>query len=108
VLDTLAVILKRAGHCVLKAVGGRAALDVFESAGGVDLLLTDVVMPGLNGFRLAREAKARQPAVKVLYISGYFDATTFSGDAGDRYGKLLSKPIEPDALRREVGEALGC
>src|SRR5262249_46614152 len=69
VLDTIAAILKRAGHCVHKATGGQAALEFFDQYDKVDLLLTDVLMPGLNGFNLARLAKARQPAVKVLYLS---------------------------------------
>src|SRR5579859_6539229 len=107
VLDTLAGILNRAGHNVLKALGGPAALELLDHSDPVDLLLTDVVMPGVNGFNLARMVKDRQPATKVLYLTGYFDPSRIVDDKGDRYGKLLSKPISPDALRREVGEALG-
>ena len=106
VLDALAGILHRAGHNVLKALGGRAALELLDRGDRVDLLLTDVIMPGVNGFNLARLVKDRQPETKVLYLSGYFDPSRIVADNGDRYGKLLSKPISPDALRREVGEAL--
>lgn len=107
VLATLGNILKGAGYTVVAAGNGIEALDLLDQGEALDLLLTDVIMPGLNGFNLARMAKTRRPRVKVLYLTGWFQTAETMLDQGEKYGKLLTKPILPDDLRREVGAALG-
>jgi CheY-like chemotaxis protein len=104
VLDAICVVLAQMGHSVDRASGGLAALDILEGK-HIDLLLTDIVMPGLHGFNLARMAVLRFSEIKVLYLSGYTEYTT-GQDEGPRYGKLLHKPLQPDDLRREVAAAL--
>ena len=99
-------ILRTAGHDVVRAPGGLAALDILDGRRPLDLLVTDVMMPGLNGFNLARMAKARRPGLKILYLSGYSEAEHVTRDRGVRFGKMLSKPIQPVELRREVAAAL--
>jgi CheY-like chemotaxis protein len=104
VLDSVCAVLRSAGHKVEKAAGGLAALDILDRT-RIDLLLTDVVMRGLNGFNLARMAVLRQAELKVLYYSG-FSEFTIGADDGVKFGKLLHKPLLPDDLRREVARAL--
>lgn len=104
VLDAVCAVLAGMGHSVDRASGGLPALDILE-AKQIDLLLTDVVMPGLHGFNLARMAVLRHPAIKVLYFTGYTEYTV-ERDEGQKFGKLLHKPLPPDELRREVEAAL--
>jgi CheY-like chemotaxis protein len=92
-------------HVIERAGSGLAALDVIEGK-RIDLLLTDVLMPGLHGFNLARMGRLRTPELRVLYISGFMEIETIVQDEGPRLGKLLSKPIAPAELRREIAEAL--
>jgi CheY-like chemotaxis protein len=109
VLATIADIIEQAGHDVAKAANGLAALAVLDDSEPIDLLLTDVVMPDLNGFNLARMAHLRWPGLKVLYLTGYHEAAMamVMRETGDRLGKLLTKPITPAELRREIAEVLG-
>jgi len=104
VLDVLCTVLRSGGHDVEGAASGLAALTLIERQ-PIDLLLTDVVMRGLNGFNLARMAVLRRPSIKVLYYSG-FSEFTIGQDDGPKFGKLLHKPLHPDELRRQVAQAL--
>jgi len=99
-------ILARQGYTVLEAPDGPAALAMVAGRARVDLILTDVVMPGMSGRTLADQLATRWPGVRVLYMSGYTD------DAIVRHGMLepglayLQKPFRPDALVRKVREVL--
>ena len=105
VLGAMCAILTAAGHDVLPAEGGLRALDILDAdKHALDLILTDIVMPGLHGFNLSRMARLRRPAIRVLYISGCTETTI--NDMGPKLGKMLQKPIRPDDLRRAVTEAL--
>jgi CheY-like chemotaxis protein len=109
VLEAVCAVLAGMGHSVERASGGGAppppaALDILDGK-PIDLLLTDVMMPGLHGFNLARMAVLRQPKIKVLYFTGYTEYT-IERDEGQKYGKLLHKPLTPDELRQEVEAAL--
>jgi DNA-binding NtrC family response regulator len=106
VLGTLAAMLSLADHAVITARGGTDALDVIDRNIPLDLLVTDVIMPGLNGFSLARMARMRRPDLRILYVTGYVERTQTLRDVGPWYGKLLMKPIMPAAFRHEVAEAL--
>jgi two-component system cell cycle response regulator CpdR len=108
VLNILSATLTMAGHEVTSAANGVAALDAIDREGHIsyDLMLTDIIMPGLNGFNLARMARSRQPFLKILYLTGFHEMAITMRDRGDRLGKLLTKPILPDQLELEVTEAL--
>jgi signal transduction histidine kinase len=101
-------VLEQAGYTVLLADGGAEALQLAERhAGRIHLLVTDVVMPGMNGRELARRLVEGRPDTKVLYLSGYAD------DAVERHGMLdpgtafMQKPFSPSGLARRVREVLG-
>jgi len=99
-------VLELHGYQVLDAPSGQAALEVAERPGThVDLLLTDVIMPGMNGRELADRLSARQPGLKVVFASGYTaDALTRYGvEAGSGY---LQKPFSPKVLASKVREVL--
>jgi two-component system, cell cycle sensor histidine kinase and response regulator CckA len=96
-------ILQSSGYDVLAANNGPAAIAVFEkNAHKIDLLLTDVVMPQMNGFELGRTLAERNPALKVLYMSGYRENISETNPPLS----LLSKPFTPDALLEKVREVL--
>jgi hypothetical protein len=101
-------VLQKKGHTVLDAPSAAEAIQICNShKGAIDLLLTDVVMPGLSGRDLAKHLEPLRPEMKVLYMSGYTD------DAIVRHGVLgagmafLQKPFTPDVLSRKVREVLG-
>jgi PAS domain S-box-containing protein len=100
-------LLRRLGYHVLEASCGEEALRVMEShRGSVDLLLTDVVMPGLNGKDLFAQAVKLQPALKVIYMSGYAtDVTTHRGVL-EEDGDYLPKPFTVSAFNAKVSEVL--
>ena len=99
-------VLQVRGYRVLDAENGDAALEVAgRHEGPIHLLLTDVIMPGMNGRQLADRLTAVRPDMKVLFASGYTaDALVQYGvEGGVRY---LQKPFTPDALARKVREIL--
>jgi two-component system cell cycle sensor histidine kinase/response regulator CckA len=100
-------ILERQGYSVLTARNGLDALDVLERHGApIDLLVTDVVMPGMNGRELAERLVARQPELRVLYLSGYMDDEVVRRGLTDTRRAFLQKPFTADLLARAVHEVL--
>jgi CheY-like chemotaxis protein len=104
----LRAILARLGYRVLEAEGGPEALEALEKherAGGrVDLLLSDVVMPGQRGPELARAFQARRPGRPVVLMSGYTEGQEAVGTLGGP--PILPKPLTPEAVARAVRAAL--
>jgi nitrogen-specific signal transduction histidine kinase len=99
--------LRMKGYHVLEADGGRAALDLAATFGGpIDLLLTDVVMPGMAGTELAAQLAGIRPAVRVLYMSGYTDDEVFRAAAPLGGTAFIEKPFTPDRLARAVRATL--
>jgi two-component system cell cycle sensor histidine kinase/response regulator CckA len=99
--------LEAGGFRVLSAESGERALEVMASFGGTfDLLLTDVVMPGINGRVLAEQMLPRQPGMKVLYMSGYTDSFIAGHGVLDPETHLLHKPFTEEILLRKVREVL--
>ena len=95
------------GYNVLDAVDGREALLLFsEHPGSIDLLLTDMVMPGMNGRELADKALAAKPDLKVIYMSGYTDDMLLHTGALGPGAAFLRKPLRPDVLASRIREVL--
>ncbi len=98
--------LERLGYGVLEARNGEEALERAEqSSGAIDLLLTDVVMPGMGGPEVACRLSATYPGLRVLYLSGHA-AIESEHPAGAPLAPLLQKPFALDALARKVREVI--
>jgi DNA-binding NtrC family response regulator len=107
ILGLLETTLGRAGYRVLTANGGWSAIRVYEdSAEPIHLLLTDVIMPDLTGPVLAERLCARQPDLRVLFISGFHDADLVQRFVTRKGFTLLPKPFTTAGLLRVVEEAL--
>jgi PAS domain S-box-containing protein len=98
-------ILQNAGYTVLTARSPEAAIGILGDRRVVDLMITDMVMPGMNGMELSLKIHETRPDLPVLFISGYTD------DPGIRLGvpdglPFLSKPFQPDDLLKKVTDAI--
>ena len=98
----IARLLEEAGHAVRVAVNGTEALRLaLDDPTGFDLLITDVRMPGVDGWELGRRLTERWPGLPVLYISGY------DLQPSDRYAtSFLRKPFDSELLLKRVSELL--
>ncbi|HYF23416.1 MAG TPA: response regulator [Caulobacteraceae bacterium] len=96
----LARALERAGHEVRVCADGDEAVGALGD-GPWDLLLTDIVMPGTDGIEVAREAAARQPDLRIMFITG-FAAVALSAAQASPQAKVLSKPVHLRDLVAEV------
>jgi two-component system cell cycle sensor histidine kinase/response regulator CckA len=98
-------VLERAGYEVTTASDGGQALQLVDGGDGhFDLVLTDVVMPGMSGIALVRELRSRRPGIRVLLMSGY---TEDSVGQGDSRLEMLTKPFSEQDLLARVGASLG-
>jgi two-component system, cell cycle sensor histidine kinase and response regulator CckA len=99
--------LERCGYTVLEAKDGREALEVSEHhVGTIDLLLTDMVMPGIGGRALAEEMIRRRPEIKLVFMSGYTGQAVGSLGPIEPGSDFLAKPFTRENLTRKVREAL--
>jgi PAS domain S-box-containing protein len=100
-------MLERHGYHVLEAADGYAAEWTFRAHdAAIDLLITDVVMPEINGRELAALLTALRPGLKVLFISGYTDDAILQNRIINPGVSFLQKPFTPDTLARKVREVL--
>ncbi|MDN7183738.1 response regulator [Caballeronia sp. SEWSISQ10-4 2] len=103
VRTTVVDMLTQLGYQVLKAADAQSALSVLESGVHIDLLFSDVVMPGpMRSVDLARRAKDMLPGLEVLFTSGYTENAIVHGGRLDQGVALISKPYRRDALARKV------
>jgi CheY-like chemotaxis protein len=107
VRSTVVELLADLGYRVLKARDAQSALAIVESGAAIDLLFTDVVMPGpVRSPELARQTLIRLPHVAVLFTSGYTDNAIVHGGRLDQGIELLSKPYTREALARKIRHVL--
>ncbi|HAR46949.1 MAG: hypothetical protein A2X56_10980 [Nitrospirae bacterium GWC2_57_13] len=100
-------ILEPLGYRTLDASCGKEALQTIQTAvGQIDLLLTDVILPGMNGRELAREFAAKKPGGKVLFMSGYSDSIIASHGILEAGTDFIEKPLTRDALLRKIRKML--
>jgi signal transduction histidine kinase/ActR/RegA family two-component response regulator len=99
--------LESVGYTVLEAATGKDALDQAKSfAGTIQLLLTDVVMPGMSGPELAHQIGRLRPGIKIIFTSGYTDDAIIRQGVLDPAIAFIQKPYRPKALARKVREVL--
>lgn len=98
-----AAMLEELGYNVREAAGGEAALGMLDQDHGIEILLTDLVMPGMNGTQLAAAAQARREDLSILFISGYADQI---GDTLRPSDRLIRKPFNGSELHDAIELAL--
>jgi PAS domain S-box-containing protein len=110
--DALRVILGRvlagSGYRVIAGRNGAEALEAVRASGGrIDLLLTDVVMPRMNGAELAERLSGEQPGVKVLFMTGHVDDAALLGRFEEGDAEIIHKPFSNEALLGHLRRLLG-
>jgi len=107
VREFTATMLETFGYRVLRASNGPEAITTAEKhPGAIDLLVTDIILPVMDGRVLAEKLRGIHPEAKVLYISGYSDERIGRGGAFDSDFELLQKPFTPEALGERVRKIL--
>ena len=107
VLDVSVRSLEASGYRVLSATTATAALALAEAhQGPIDLLLADIVMPGLSGPEVAERVLSTRPLTRVLYVSGYHETPLPPSGPLSGGGEILAKPFTPASLARKVREVL--
>jgi two-component system cell cycle sensor histidine kinase/response regulator CckA len=107
VCDLVRAILSSRGYTVLSARLPQEAERIAEThRGRVDLLLTDVIMPGMSGAELSKRIARRIPGIKVLFMSGYIDDSVVRQGISENETAFLQKPFTPLSLAKKVREVL--
>jgi two-component system, cell cycle sensor histidine kinase and response regulator CckA len=107
VRSLVARVLRDRGYTVLEASNGQEALDVAQThAGEILLLITDIIMPGMNGKDLSARLQVIRPAIKTLYVSGYTENAIIHHGILDSEVDFLQKPFTTKNLVRKVREVL--
>ena len=94
--------LKDLGYNVLLAPDARAAIPMLQSEPRINLLVSDVILPHINGRKLAELARGLRPDLKVLFVSGYAENAVVRGDFLENRMDMLAKPFSLDALGAKV------
>ncbi|OJH36507.1 PAS domain-containing hybrid sensor histidine kinase/response regulator [Cystobacter ferrugineus] len=97
-------ILGELGYRTIEAADGPEGLKVVQSKKRIDLLVTDIGLPGLNGRQLADAARELRPGLKVLFMTGYAENAVFGTGYLDAGMQMITKPFDPDALATRVRE----
>lgn len=99
-------ILQIEGYTVIEACNPNEALERYEHGGPIDLLLTDIVMPGMDGHDLAVRLTQRQPSIRSIFMSGYTENTLLRRGIRNLNAAYLQKPFTLQALVEKVREVL--
>ncbi|MEG3084729.1 PAS domain-containing protein [Sphingomonas sp. PB2P12] len=100
-------VLQGLGYGVLEAADGRAAVPFLESDQRIDLLVSDVGLPGINGRQVAEIARAHRPGLKVLFVTGYAEKAAVRGDFLDPGMDMITKPFALDVLANRIRAMIG-
>jgi CheY-like chemotaxis protein len=104
VREVTAILLNDLGYAVIEAESGQAVLAQLESGTTADLLMVDLAMPGMSGLEAVTKARAKWPALKVLFVTGYADAPQMSnlllGEA------VIKKPFSTTDLETAINQVL--
>ena len=100
-------VLRDQGYAILEARDGNEALRVCAQKGDtIDLVLSDVIMPGMGGRELSRALAVSRPGLPILFMSGYNDDGDLTGSGTDNAASVLAKPFTAETLATQVREAL--
>lgn len=100
--------LKKCGYTVIEAPDGLRAVDAASKhCGHIDLMVTDVVMPGMSGGQLAEILAAKFPEMKVLFVSGYAEKVVLTHKIVDLHKNFLQKPFTLQSLAQKIREGIG-
>ncbi len=100
-------VLQDAGYRILEAIDGPGGLEILQSDTRIDLLLTDVGLPGgMNGRQVADAGRALRPGLKVLFITGYAENAIIGDGQLEPGMEVITKPFEIDALANRVRNAI--
>ncbi len=103
----LAKALERAGHDVTACSDGETGLEALEdSDDGFDLLLTDIIMPGVDGIELARRAAEHHPDMKIMFITGFAAVAMTAAEETPEDAPVISKPFHLRKLVDEVNRLM--
>lgn len=102
----LAAVLERAGHKVTAKGNGLEALQELEGAEHFDLLLTDIVMPGMDGIELSQLAAKKRPEIKIMFITGFAAVAMSERNSINENARILSKPFHLNDLVKQVEKLL--
>jgi CheY-like chemotaxis protein len=103
--ELMAEVLESSGYAVLTAASGQEGLQTL-SEHPVDVVVTDVGMPGMGGLEMARTAKTIAPAVPVVIVTGWAERDDIARARGREVDAVLIKPVDPDALTSAVADVL--
>ena len=107
ILELLREVLKPLGYTVLAAESGERAIEIAaEHKDKIDLLLTDVVLPGIKGQELAAQLLESSPGVNVLFMSGYLCPSMAHNGKGQSFESFIRKPFSASALLRKIRNIL--
>jgi CheY-like chemotaxis protein len=104
VRELAGAILREAGYRVLEAETGQRAMMLFEENADIRLIFTDIMVPGIDGFKLADMTKFRRPEVKILYATAFIDQVREK--LGVVHGEVLVKPYRAAQLEQMVKHTL--
>ena len=105
--NLLQMALRRNGYTVLAAESAREALEIVRShAGTIDLLITDVVMPDMNGPELVKELATIRPETRTLFMSGYMDDALGEHGVLPSHANFIQKPFSPRVIAQKVRDIL--
>lgn len=105
-LETISKALRNSGHGVVTSPNGIEALNILQSDQKFDLILSDVIMPGIDGIELSQEAAKILPSLKIMFITG-FSAVALGAKNPHKTGKtVINKPFHLNELVSRVNEML--
>ena len=106
VLEMVKEQLFNLGHTVLTACCGDDALEKAKEISGIDILLTDIMMPTMNGIELAKELIKLLPKVKIIFMSGFLESSVQDQELPQEKYPILEKPFSLDKLKTEFSRVL--
>jgi len=106
--ELIAESLRDAGYRIVSADDGAGGLDILESGESIDLLITDVGLPGgMNGRQVADAARVTRPSLKVLFITGYAEGVAVGNGRMEDGMEVLTKPFDITSLASKVRRMMG-